>query len=134
MSFQAQFSTLFASINQAIEIKEDHCNGTGYFDDLATDKEVGTAGERFTFTTGGRKGVVLCCATGNVVIFQRYSNREDIHCYHVVNSRGSAAGNHLKADDTQMFEEAIEAGGDINATLMGVIVARQDAYLASLGK
>lgn len=134
MSFQAQFSTLFASINQSIEIKEDHCNGTGYFDDLATDKEVGTAGERFTFTTGGRKGVVLCCASGNVVIFQRYSDREDVLCYHVHSGNGRSAGEHLSAKDVPMFEEAIQAGGDINATLVKIFDDRQEAYLASIRK
>lgn len=134
MSFQAQFATLFASINQSIELTADHQNGTGYFDGLSRDKTIGKPGERFTFTANGRKGVVLCCASGNVVIFQRYSDREDILCYHVVDDRGCASGQHLKADDVQVFEESIQAGGDINATLVKIFDDRQEAYLASIRK
>lgn len=134
MSFQAQFATLFACINQSIELTPDHQNGTGYFDGLSKDKTIGEPGERFTFTAKGRKGVVLCCASGNVVIFQRYSDREDVLCYHVHSSNGRSAGEYLSFEDVPMFEEAIQAGGDINATLVKIFDDRQEAYLASIRK
>ena len=134
MSFQAQFATLFTSINQSIELTADHQNGTGYFDGLSRDKTIGKPGERFTFTANGRKGVVLCCASGNVVIFQRYTNREDVLCYHVHSGNGRSAGEHLSSEDVPMFEEAIQAGGDINATLVKIFDDRQEAYLASIRK
>lgn len=134
MAFQAQFATLFASIDQSIELTTDHQNGTCYFDGLSKDKTIGEPGERFTFTAKGRKGVVLCCASGNVVIFQRYTNRKDILYYHVHRSNGRSAGEYLSAEDVPMFEEAIQAGGDINATLVKAIAERFEKFMASISK
>lgn len=134
MAFQEQFATLFASIDQSIELTADHQNGTGYFDGLSKDKTIGEPGERFTFTANGRKGVVLCCATGNVVIFQRYKNREDVLCYHVHSGNGRSPGEHMCSEDVPMFEEAIQAGGDINATLVKAILARFEEHMASIRK
>ena len=105
--------------DHVIEFKEEWHNGTGYMDHLVTEETGLPVGHRFVTQTPGentRRVVGIVTPVGNVVFFERYSNKDSEVI--VVNTPASVAGLIPSGQQEQViFERAIGAVEGFNTNI-----------------
>lgn len=114
--FKVAFLAKFDSVTDTFNIELKHHYGTSYLVGLACDTQA-VIGNTYKFTLkDSRKGLMFTGKEGNAVVFQRYSDRDNLFCYHTV-SGGNCNTKIVDGSMREAIKQAFNMEGDVNEFL-----------------